>query len=194
VSLFQSVKPLLGAFLLALVSVIIFYGQFDYQGLQIEPVTWPEQPWTLVTTHLVHLNMQHLWVNVAALLIISIIFSSYYSTRIFLNVFIICAICASAFPLFLGTPISFVGLSGLLHGLYAYGAVHTLKTNRYFGALMLALLVFKLAWDLYNANQSVAWLDGATVAYWAHIGGAFGGVLAIPLLKRKALELLSKEE
>ncbi|RTE87150.1 MULTISPECIES: rhombosortase [Gammaproteobacteria] len=185
-------KSYLTALSISLICTLLFFNSAWNDFLVINEAETSSQPWRLLTTHLVHLNGKHLLFNVAAILLLNFAFKQYLSNRLLLNVVVIAGLFASAFPLLMGADQTFVGFSGVAYGIYVYCAVNTLKNEPKFGAALLALLIIKLIWDLYSAGTPVEWLDGATIAYWSHIGGSMGGALAVPLLRNTASRILKK--
>ncbi|EGN75723.1 rhomboid family GlyGly-CTERM serine protease [Idiomarina sp. A28L] len=184
---------LLAPVILAIVLVAIHMNTNVQSWLVLSEENLLSQPWRIFTTHLVHLNDQHLWVNVAALILISILFRSYIRGRLLMNVMMISALGASLIPILLAQDYNFVGLSGVLHGVFVYVGVSLLRTQRALGVTILMIVVIKLAVDLILAVDESLWL-GAQVAYLCHIGGAVGGALAVPGLRRKPIEIVKPKE
>lgn len=177
------------------VIVIILLGVSTDAQLQNWLLLYPDslwtQPWRIITTHLVHLNPTHLSVNIAAFVLLMVLFRDYLNGRLLINVMIIAAVFASLVPVWLAGNFHFAGLSGVLHGMLAYIGLQLLQVRRTWGIWILAALVAKLVVDLLTAGQEVSWL-GAEVAYLSHIGGALGGILAFPGLRRQPKDLLPK--
>lgn len=147
------------------------------------------QPWRIFTTHLVHLNSMHLAINCAALLVIAIIFRAHVKGRLLINVMLISALAATLVPVLLAQDYAFVGLSGVLHGIVVYGGLLIMRTQRPVGVTILMVVIVKLVIDLMLAGTENLWL-GAEVAYLCHVGGAIGGALAIPGLRRKPIDVI----
>ena len=77
----------------------------------------------------------------------------------------------------------YVGLSGVLHGLFIWGAIEDIKAKDRTGYLLLLGVILKIAHEqYYGASEDVADLIGANVAINAHLWGAIGGVLAVIIL------------
>lgn len=134
------------------------------------------QFWRLATAHLVHLNFEHAAVDVLALVLLWMLFARDYSPRAWLLI-IAAAAAVIDFGLwaFDSTLIWYVGSSGVLHGVFAAGAVAHLKRGERDGWLLAALLVAKLAYE-----QSVGALPlvPGPVVVDAHLYGALGGTFA----------------
>jgi len=123
--------------------------------------------WRLLTAHFVHLGWNHLWLNMLSLLMIWELTTKSYS-------FVWILICGFGISLglWLFSPevIWYVGLSGILHGLFA-----AVAWQRY--PILLVLLIAKLMWEqLYGALPTTANLTGGAVIVDAHLYGAIIGM------------------
>ena len=77
----------------------------------------------------------------------------------------------------------YVGLSGVLHGIFIWGAIEDIKAKERTGYLLLVGVILKIAHEqYYGASEDVASLIGASVAINAHLWGAIGGVIAVMIL------------
>jgi len=121
------------------------------------------QVWRLFTCHVVHLGWAHLALNVAALLALGFLFGK----DVRRPAVWIAAACAVSLGILLLRPRIeyYVGLSGVLHGLFAAAAV-----RRPWLFLPLAL---KLGYE-----QAFGPLTGGNVLVDAHLFGAVGGFAA----------------
>ncbi|CSB74042.1 peptidase, S54 (Rhomboid) family [Vibrio cholerae CP1047(20)] len=73
---------------------------------------------------------------------------------------------------------SYVGLSGTLHGLFAYYALNEALNGRRSSWLLVLGVIGKVAWEQwFGASASTAELIGARVATEAHLAGLVGGLL-----------------
>lgn len=146
------------------------------------------QWWRIVTGNLTHTNLYHLSMNLLGLWIISFIFRAHIEARQFLLVFI--GLCLSVGSLLLFTSMQiYVGLSGVLHGLFAFYALVEYRLGRKSNALLLIGLTAKILWEQWfgSATGSEA-LIGAKVAIDAHLFGAISGVVLAVSIKPKQLE------
>lgn len=188
----QRISFLLAPALLAIILIAIHLSNEAQQWLTLSEDNLLTQPWRIFTTHLVHLNDQHLWVNVAALMLIAILLRDYVRGRLLMNVMMISALGASLVPILLTQDYDFVGLSGVLHGIFVYVGVSTLRTQRPLGVAILTVMVIKLGVDMVLAVDESFWL-GAQVAYLCHVGGAIGGALAVTGLRRKPIDIVKQK-
>jgi rhomboid family GlyGly-CTERM serine protease len=136
--------------------------------------------WRLVSGHLVHLGFGHLWPNVAALAIIGLLFEDVFRNRDWLRVGV-----ASAATIDFGllalepTVLWYVGLSGVLHGFVAAGALALLLRRETLGAVLALGLGAKLLFEqLVGPVPFTADSVGGPVVVAAHLYGATGALLA----------------
>ncbi len=137
------------------------------------------QVWLLFTAHIVHLNWQHWALNMGGLAIVAFFFSPHASARQWLAVLFISA-CVINVGLWWGMPEirSYVGLSGVLHGLFLYGALREIRFYPTSGYVLTMALLAKLAWEFFNgALPGSEDMTGGRVLTEAHLLGAIGGVL-----------------
>ena len=159
--------------------------------LQFEPMTsWSEwhlehihhgEWWRIVTGNLTHTNLAHLAVNIAALWIIAFFFRP--TSRNFTIVFITLCAIVGFFNLFTTLSI-YVGLSGVLHGLFGYWALKEVFAGRKSSIFLVGALIAKVAWEqCFGPSVSTTELISADVAIEAHLSGAMGG-LGMALLEK----------
>ena len=132
----------------------------------------------LVTGHLVHGDWAHLLLNVAGLGLIAGLFPRDYSMRQWLMIGAASlAAIDLGFVLFEPQLDWYVGLSGVLHGALAAGAVSWWARESRPLALALSLfLVGKLAWEQWRGALPLS--GDMPVIVDAHLYGAVGGLLA----------------
>lgn len=140
--------------------------------------------WRVISAHVVHLGWPHALWNVAALIIIFMLFGRAMSDRRWGYVTLVCAvgvaICLIAFNPEVST---YVGLSGILHGLFAAGALAERQAHRNTSFIMLVLLGAKLIWEqLAGPMPGTEPAVGGIVLVDAHLYGALFGLIAIATL------------
>lgn len=142
--------------------------------------------WRLLSANLVHLDTAHLALNAAGLALVALLVGRWLSLRAWGAVLLICALAVGLGLWWFAPDVGwYVGLSGVLHGLFATGAACAAwrGPERGFHALLLAVLALKLAWEqLAGALPGTAWLAGGSVIVDAHLFGAVGGLTACALL------------
>jgi rhomboid family GlyGly-CTERM serine protease len=184
-------KHILIPFLILLLALLafIFEQQFSvylvYQRAAITNGEW----WRLLTGHFFHTNNYHLLLNLAALTLLWALHGHYYSIKNYTLLFVFSALTCSV-GLYYFTPElqQYVGLSGVLHGIFIWGAIMDIKQGDKTGYLLFIGVWLKIAHEqFYGASVEVANLIGANVAVDAHLWGAIGGLIfsVIYLIKNK---------
>lgn len=136
--------------------------------------------WRLVTGHLVHLNAGHLMLNVAGLGMVWLLFAAEYPLARWTLVAAAGFVAMDAgFWWLVPELVWYVGLSGLLHALFAAGSVRWIARGVRDGWLVAGVFTAKLVWEqtmgpLPFSEDST----GGPVIVEAHLFGAIGGALA----------------
>ena len=134
--------------------------------------------WLLFSGHIAHLNWSHWLLNMAGLGIVAFFFSGHASIKQWLLVILV-SVCAINLGLWWWmTDIqSYVGLSGVLHGLFLYGALREIRFYPTSGYVLVAVLLAKLGWEFfYGALPGSEDMAGGRVLTEAHLLGAIGGI------------------
>ncbi|WP_324314100.1 rhombosortase [Povalibacter sp.] len=133
--------------------------------------------WRLLTGHLVHGGIAHLLLNVMGAALIATLFGRDYTPRQWLIVLLASAVSIDVgFVLFEPQLQWYVGLSGVLHGALAAGAVAGWRHESRSLALTLTLvLVGKLVWEQWQGALPLS--GDMPVIVDAHLYGAVGGFL-----------------
>ncbi|MFB2669040.1 rhombosortase [Shewanella xiamenensis] len=137
------------------------------------------QWWRLVTGNLLHTNHWHLLMNLAGLWVVLFLHHFHYQLRGLTVLFILLCLF-EGIGLYLGYPqlLGYVGLSGMLHGLFAYGAVQDIRRKMYSGYLLLLGVIVKVGHEqFYGASDDVTAMIGARVATEAHLVGLLCGLV-----------------
>lgn len=154
-------------------------------GLQFEPLaSWADwhrilildgQWWRILTGNYTHTNFAHLGMNLAALWVITFIFKpSAKSLLLTLSVLTL----AVGLLNFFSDMRSYVGLSGVLHGLFASYALKEVLDGRKSSWLLVLGVIAKVTWELtMGASQSTSELINARVAVESHLFGVISGLL-----------------
>jgi len=140
--------------------------------------------WRIVTGHLVHLSWPHLLMNVIGLLLIWLLFGHFIRPLSWLWVFLTCTIGISTGMLLLNPELEwYVGLSGILHGMFVAGAVISIKAGYRAEILLLLAFVAKLAWEqVIGPLPGSAEFAGGNVIVDAHLYGAISGLIVAGVL------------
>ncbi|UGA55628.1 rhombosortase [Vibrio sp. VB16] len=171
------------SYFLILVTVISALFQLPYlQNL----VVWHHeliqngQWWRILSGNFTHTNTIHFSMNIAAMWVIAYLFKP--SAKSLLGALLFLSTSVGLGLLF-STLHSYAGLSGVLHGLFAFYALSEALYGRKSSWLLVIGLIIKIVHEqLYGASISTAKLISAEVAIEAHlIGGVTGLSLAVML-------------
>ncbi|HEB82553.1 MAG TPA: rhombosortase [Gammaproteobacteria bacterium] len=135
--------------------------------------------WLLLSGHIVHLNWSHWVLNMAGLAIVAFFFSNHASFWQWLTVILVSATTINIGLWWWMPQIhNYVGLSGVLHGLFLYGALREIRFYPLSGYVLTAVLLGKLGWEFFNgALPGSEDMAGGHVLTEAHLLGAIGGIL-----------------
>jgi rhomboid family GlyGly-CTERM serine protease len=149
-------------------------GRYDRDALAVG------EYWRLASGHLVHLGWGHLWPNVVALVVIGLLFEGTLRRADWLLTTLVAGGAIDLGLFFLDPGVRwYVGLSGLLHGFVAAGALDLVLRRRALGAILVAALGAKLVFEqTVGPVPLTAGAVGGPVIVAAHLYGAAGGLLA----------------
>jgi len=172
--------------------LFLFVTTFSLQSAGLAPVWRFDRGlidqghyWLLLSGHLVHLNWSHWALNMAGLLIVAVFFSVYGRLLEWLFVLVFTAVVTGLGLYWFNPELTrYVGLSGVLHGLFIYGAVRELRYYPSSGYVLLLLLVGKLIWEYMNGPlPGSEEMTGGHVVVAAHLYGAIGGFASVVLTR-----------
>ncbi|WP_171761249.1 rhombosortase [Vibrio sp. RE86] len=136
--------------------------------------------WRLFTGQVVHTNQAHLVGNIAVLIMLCHFYESILDgiKLIALSFAIGVSISLSLFYTAIDT---YLGFSGILHGLFVWCAIKEIHQGKVSGWIILIAITGKLLQDgIYGPAVSTSELIEARVAIEAHDAGAlFGGIFAL---------------
>jgi rhomboid family GlyGly-CTERM serine protease len=149
---------------------------FAYDRNLISDGEW----WRYVTGHFLHTNSYHLLLNVAGLGLLWALHGFYYQYKSIIWVILLCIGTSSGIYFFSKNLVWYVGLSGMLHGLFIIGAYFDVTKKMKTGWLLLIAVWVKVIYEQYvGPSQEIAELIGANVAIDAHLYGTITGSLMI---------------
>lgn len=150
-------------------------------------VTETHQYWRLITGNLVHLGWSHFLLNIFGLALIWGLFWNVFSNPAWSIITFVSAISVTLGLLVINSEtVWYVGLSGLLHGLFVAGSVGNIRRGDRREAILLVAIVGKLIWEqVYGPLPGTSDMAGGPVIVDAHLYGAIGGALAALFLKPK---------
>ena len=146
---------------------------FDRSAIQ------SEEYWRLISGHFVHTNHSHLAMNLAGVLALWLLQGDDYNARDYLTAAITSAVGVSACLYYLNSSVNwYAGLSGLLHGLFAWGVTADLHARRHISPVLVVGLLAKLLLEqTFGPAPASERLLGYPVVIDANLyGAAFGSV------------------
>ena len=154
-------------------------------GLQFEPFAslseWHRQWisdgqwWRILSGNFTHTNFAHLAMNLAGLWVITFIFKP--SEKSLLVILLVTSLAVGLLNFF-SDMTSYVGLSGVLHGLFAYFALQEALRGRNSSWLLVVGVIAKVTWELtVGASQSTSDIIQARVAVESHLFGVISGLI-----------------
>jgi rhomboid family GlyGly-CTERM serine protease len=131
-----------------------------------------------VSGHIVHLGWSHFLLNGAGLLLIFYLVASRFMILQWLIItLVVVAGIDMGFWIWQPQLIWYVGLSGVLHGFLAAGAVDGIRTRQVDYWLIAAFLLIKLTYEqIVGPLPGSEGTTGGNVVVAAHLYGAIGGV------------------
>nr|WP_279386895.1 rhombosortase [Parashewanella curva] len=133
--------------------------------------------WRIVTGNLLHSNHWHLLMNLGGLWVILSLHDMHYTRKGVWALFAaLCVLEGLGLYLFYPSTIGYVGLSGVLHGLFAFGAIMDIQAKMRTGWLLFIGVILKVAHEqIYGASSDVAAMINAPVATESHLIGMISG-------------------
>jgi rhomboid family GlyGly-CTERM serine protease len=158
----------------------------SWPALRYERSLLGGEPWRLLTGHFTHLGWTHLALNLAGLAAVWALLGALLRPTAWLAVLLGCALGVSCGLYFLDPGLAwYVGLSGVLHGMFVGGALAGLGRARLFHALLLVGVVAKVAYEqVAGADVGSAELVGGAVVVNSHLYGVLAGFACLPIAWR----------
>ncbi len=156
--------------------------------MQVQPQWWWydrsvlwQEPWRLLTGHVVHVGWLHWAMNMAALALVVQVFAQAGDRpwRGLLLMALLALLISLGLWFWHPALLRYAGASGVLHGLVAFGAMRWLAqpVDRRWGGVVLLGLLLKLGQEAWTGAAASAHWIGAPVVMLAHQLGAVVGVL-----------------
>ena len=190
-------KQYLGPLIIAIVSIIAFALEPLSSAHFALERSWLDESayYQLFTGHFLHTNFIHILFNLLGLVLLWALHGDDYDTLTYLGKFILtCFLLSLCLYLFAPDITWYVGLSGAIHGVFAWGCIRDLENKLLSGWLLLVGLVLKVGNEQINgAGSLMPELIDANVATDSHLYGAIIG-LAIGLISflRRRIALTKK--
>ena len=148
-----------------------------YERQAILDLQW----WRLLTGNFVHLGATHLVLNLIGLGLLFSWFRTAFTNAAWLAVIFVCCMSVGFGLLWFQPQVYwYVGLSGMLHGMFVAGALALRHSQPRWSALCLVVLAIKIAIEqIVGDPWGTAALTGGPVVSSAHLYGALGGLAGI---------------
>lgn len=137
------------------------------------------QWWRFVTANLLHTNATHLLLNATGVVLLWALHGQYYKPLGYLGLVLLLGL-ASTLGIHFTSPelLIYVGLSGVLNGLFVWGAIEDIKHGYRSGWLLLLFVLGKIGYEQWQgADTQVAKLIDAQVAINAHLFGVLAALI-----------------
>jgi rhomboid family GlyGly-CTERM serine protease len=137
------------------------------------------QWWRILTGSFVHLGWYHLFLNELGLIVLVLLCPEELSARIWLRRILLLGL-GMGLGLYLFVPqlASYVGMSGVIHGLFVLGLMPQVMKKDLIALGCLAYLLGKLGWELvHGAPVSDEQALGGTVVLESHLYGSVSAFL-----------------
>ena len=152
--------------------------------------------WRLVTGHFFHTNFNHLLLNIVALIMLWSLHSKFYQNKSYAVLTLISGLFVSISILTLDPEMEqYVGLSGILHAVFTWGALQDIKAKDKTGYLLLAGVIVKIIYEqMGGSNEFTQNLIAAPVAINAHLYGVIVGAIIFfyAIYTNKKAEVITK--
>ena len=174
-----SIAPLM----IIMVSIVLAISEpfssdwLAYDRSQLDNFQW----WRMLTAHFLHTNITHLLLNITGLTLLWALHGHYFKMSCYISqFFVLCLGTSIGLYFFAGQMQWYVGLSGVLHGLFIIGAYLDIQNQFKTGWIMLSGVWLKVVHEqIYGASEEVAKLIAAHVAIDAHLFGTVTGSIII---------------
>ncbi|MBT7369527.1 MAG: rhombosortase, partial [Gammaproteobacteria bacterium] len=131
-----------------------------------------------------HTGSIHVLLNVSGIFVLWLLHGDYYRTLSYLGAALFTGV-GTTLGLLLFAPDVFwyMGLSGLLHGIFVWGVARDFQAGKPTAWILAAGLVLKLVWEhFYGGDSSIEQLITAPIATEAHLYGSISGALLTGIL------------
>lgn len=132
--------------------------------------------WRVFTANFAHFNDSHLGLNVFGVLVATVLFREGESMKTWFLAWMVTMIGSTTHLLFTPDILWYVGMSGAVYGIFAFGAIRLIqRETTCFGWFLLGLMCMKLLMDFLHKNPASELLSMPVVDS-AHVFGALTGV------------------
>ena len=155
--------------------------RFDHSAIELG------EYWRLISAHFVHLGWAHGLLNSGGLLLVAWMQPTGKAWR-WLAFYMLSSLCISIALFFQGEVVTYVGASGVLHGLLIMAAFYSQWLELWRRVLIILLISVKLVWEQspWYADTGVGGMIGGYVVVDAHFLGGLAGLLVILVVFTKS--------
>lgn len=174
-------SPYVVAVIISIICIVLFYLGIDDLLAYRRDLIFDSQGWRLFSGNFLHTNAWHLVMNLAGLWVILLLHEQHYKAKSLLVLVIALSLMQGiGLLMFFPETRGYVGLSGMLHGLFVYGAVLDITKGLKTGYLLTLGVVLKVIYEqTFGASSEVTALIGARVATEAHLVGLVSGFICL---------------
>ncbi len=174
-------------FVAALSTALMILPQQYQAALQLDfDLLLQGEVWRALTGHLCHLSWQHYALNVLGLIVLQQLFSNYFKGWSWLTPTLFIALSTSLALALLSQELQwYVGLSGVLMGLFYLCALQYYDDNKFISLAVLIGLTLYIGVQQYSGEIIQGVTEELPVASRAHLFGAIAGVVWTTLAQLK---------
>lgn len=166
---------------ISLLSISLFlFEPYSSQALQYDRLAINNGEWfRLISGHFLHTNFTHLAFNLIGFLLLWALHGDDYTITNNLILIVYLGFAVSFSIHYFSPELSlYVGLSGVLHGLFCWGVIQDIRKKMTTGYLLFIGAVLKIGSEqLYGAGALMPTLIEADVAVDSHLYGAIFGTI-----------------
>lgn len=134
--------------------------------------------WRLLSGQFVHFSWGHLWLNIAGIWVMYLLYAEHAPSWRYPLVVCVLALASNLGMYFFAPEIeAYVGFSGVLYGLFAWGAVIDIHKGVKLGWLLFIGVMIKVSWEYFIGPVQLGAVTVSNLAVSAHFFGALGGVI-----------------
>lgn len=165
----------------ALLLLLAVFHTFFNPLLQYDHLIFSKhQYWRVITAHFVHLNLYHALMNLAAAALILSMFSEFITVRWWVCLTLVLSLCVSMGLYFFDHNVHYyVGFSGVLYGLWMYGALICLHHMPFISTTICCVLTYTV-WqqqaENFDTGYLAGWINGQVIVN-AHLYGFVAGII-----------------
>ncbi|EGN74299.1 rhomboid family GlyGly-CTERM serine protease [Idiomarina sp. A28L] len=141
--------------------------------------------WRLLSGQFVHFSWGHLWLNIAGIWVMYLLYAEHAPNWRYPLVVCLLALFSNLGMYFFAPEIqAYLGFSGVLYGLFAWGAVVDIRKGIKLGWLLFLGVMLKVSWEYFVGPVQIGTATVDNLAVSAHFFGALGGgIIALVQLR-----------